>query len=243
MNQIIQAKNISYSYNKKTDVLSGVSFIVDEKDFIGLIGPNGGGKSTLLKIILGLLTPDKGSIKVFGKNPADARNRIGYVPQYSQIDLNYPISVWEVVISGLLGRKTIGSRFNEKDNAKTTEALEKMKLFNLKDKPIGELSGGQRQRVLLSRALVRNPELLLLDEPTNNVDQESGSDLYKLLNELNSNVTVMIVSHDVGTISKYINKVFCLNKKMICNKADKVTGDCFTSDFKHMHHKSECIVT
>jgi len=243
MNVIIQGKNISYSYNKIADVLSDISFNVNEKDFIGLIGPNGGGKSTLLKIILGLLIPDKGSIRIFGKKPKYVRDKIGYVPQYSQIDLNYPISVWEIVISGLLGRKKIGSRFNEKDKAKTFKILEKMKLLDLMETPVGQLSGGQRQRVLVARALVRNPKLLLLDEPTNNVDQESGSDLYKLLHNLNKNIAIMIVSHDVSTVSKYVNKIFCLNIEMVCHSADKITGKCHISDFKHIHHKNKCIVT
>ena len=242
MNPIIQVKHIYYSYNKKTDVLSDISFIVNEKDFIGLIGPNGGGKSTLLKIILGLLNPDKGTIHVFNKKPKYARNKIGYVPQYSQIDLNYPISVWEIVISGLLGRKTIGSRFNERDKAKVSRILKQMNLKDLEQSPIGELSGGQRQRVLVARALVRSPKLLLLDEPTNNIDQESGSNLYKLLHELNKDITVIIVSHDIAAVSKYVNKIFCLNKKIICNKADKITDNCFNTDFKHVHHKKDCII-
>ncbi len=243
MNSVIEGQNISYSYNKKVDVLSDINFNVNEKDFIGLIGPNGGGKSTLLKIILGLLIPDKGTIKVFNKKPKYARDKIGYVPQYSRIDLNYPISVWEIVISGLLGRKTIGSHFNKKDKAKVSEILETLNLNDLKEKSVGELSGGQRQRVLVARALVRNPKLLLLDEPTNNVDRESGSDLYKLLHRLNKDMTIIIVSHDIGTVSKFVNKIFCLNKKMVCNKANKITGECFSSDFKHVNHKTECIIT
>ncbi len=243
MKKVIQGKKISYSYNKKYDVLSEINFIVNEKDFIGLIGPNGGGKSTLLKIILGLLTPNKGSIKVFGQKPKKSRDKIGYVPQYSQIDLNYPISVFEIVISGLLGRKKIGSRFNEKDKVKTLKILERMQLLDLMDTPIGELSGGQRQRVLVARALVRNPKLLLLDEPTNNIDQKSGINLYEHLNELNNDITVIIVSHDISTVTKYVNKIFCLNQKMVCNKADKITDNCFTTGLKHVHHKNECIVT
>jgi len=243
MDLVIQGQNISYSYNRIIDVLLDISFDVYEKDFVALIGPNGGGKSTLLKIILGLLIPDKGTIHVFGKKPKYTRNKVGYVPQYSQIDLNYPISVWEIVISGLLGRKSIGSHFNEKDRDKTSKILEKMDLTDLKETPVGELSGGQRQRVLVARALVRNPKLLLLDEPTNNIDPESGSNLYKFLHELNKDMTIIIVSHDIGTVSKYVNNVFCLNKTIVCNKADKITGECFASDFKHVHHKNDCIVT
>lgn len=242
MSQIVSAENISYSYNKKTNVLEDVSFQIENNDFIGLIGPNGGGKSTMLKIILGLIKSDKGNLTVFGKEPRKANDKIGYVPQYASIDLNYPITVFEVVMSGLLGKKTVGSRFQSQEKQRAEEVLAKMKLNDLKDQVIGDLSGGQRQRVLLSRALVRDPELLLLDEPTNNVDQESGSDLYQLLKELNKKIAIVIVSHDFSMISKYINKVFCLNKKMICNDADKITGDCGLSDFKHVHHGGDCII-
>jgi len=243
MKTVIEGEGISFSYNKNMDVLSDICFDVSEQDFVGLIGPNGGGKSTLLKIIVGLLTPDKGEIKVFGGTPESARNKIGYVPQYSQIDLDYPISVWEIVISGLLGRKSLGSGYNDRDRKKTMDVLEEMKLVDLKDVAVGELSGGQRQRVLLSRALVRSPKLLLLDEPRNNVDRESGNDLYKLLHKLNKEITVFIVSHDIGTVSKYVNKLFCLNKTMVCNKAKLVGADCCGKDLKHVIHKDDCNLT
>jgi zinc transport system ATP-binding protein len=242
MKTIIAAQNITYSYNKKSDVLEDVSFMVAQNDFIGLIGPNGGGKSTLLKIILGLIKSDQGNMKVFGQAPSKARDRIGYVPQYSRIDLDYPITVKEVVRSGLLGRKRIGSRFSAEESRKVQDILDGMKLSDLRDRSIGDLSGGQRQRVLLARALVREPELLLLDEPTNNVDQESGNDLYELLAVLNRKMTIIIVSHDFSTVSKYVNKIFCLNKKIICNDADKITGECSADDFKHIHHGKDCII-
>lgn len=244
MKTIISAEKITYSYlhNNKANVLSDISFQVYEKDFIGLIGPNGGGKSTLLKIILGLLTPDKGKIHVFEKRPEKARHEIGYVPQYSQIDLNYPISVQEVVASGLLGKKRIGSRFTDREKKSVLDILEKMKLSDLRERAIGELSGGQRQRVLLARALVRDPKLLLLDEPTNNVDKESGDDLYELLNELNKEITIIIVSHDIGVVSKHVNRIFCLNKEIVCNKAEKITEECSYSQFRHVHHDKDCII-
>ena len=242
MESVIFAENIHYSYNKKADVLKNVSFVAESDDFIGLIGPNGGGKSTLLKIILGLLKPDRGSIKVFGQEPRKARNSIGYVPQYSRIDLDYPISVKEVVMSGLLGRKLIGSRFSGEEREKAERALEGMKLGDLRDRAIGDLSGGQRQRALLARALVRSPELLLLDEPTNNVDQESGNDLYAMLGALNENMTIIIVSHDFSAVSKYVNRIFCLNGEIICHEADEVTGECGASAFKHVHHGDNCTI-
>lgn len=240
--KIIEAKNINYSYNKQTNALANVSFEVNKRDFISLIGPNGGGKSTLLKIILGLIKPDKGDIVVFNKDPKEVRDMVGYVPQYSQIDLNYPITVWEVILSGLLGRKKIWQTFNKLDKKKAYEALKAMNLVNLKDRVIGELSGGQRQRVFLARALIREPKLLLLDEPTNNVDKQSGDDLYKLLGVLNKAISIIIVSHDISAVSKYVNKVFCLNKNIVCNQADKITGKCSSSDFKHVYHDESCII-
>jgi zinc transport system ATP-binding protein len=241
MESVIFAENINYSYNKNTNVLENIGFEVQRNDFIGLIGPNGGGKSSLLKIVLGLINPDQGKIMVFGDNPKKSRDRIGYVPQYSRIDLDYPITVQEVVMSGLLGRKIIGSFFSEEEKEKTGQALEIMKLSNLKNRAIGDLSGGQRQRVLLARALVRDPELLLLDEPTNNVDQEGGNDLYELLSVLNKRMTIIIVSHDFSAVSKYVNRIFCLNKKIICHKAHEIT-ECGSSAFKHVVHSENCII-
>lgn len=243
MEVIIKASQLNYSYNSKSNVLENINFEVYKNDFVALIGPNGGGKSTLLKIILGLFSPDSGDIKVFGKMPQNIRDNIAYVPQYSQLDLDYPISVFEVVSSALLGRKRIASRFSRQEKASVKKTLEDMKLSDLADRAIGELSGGQRQRVLLARALVRHPQLLILDEPTNNVDLASGSDLYELLHHLNQQgMSIIVVSHDVSVVSKYVNRVFCLNKKMICNKADKITGHCDFDDFLHVHHSQECII-
>ncbi|MFH1790028.1 MAG: ABC transporter ATP-binding protein [bacterium] len=242
---IITAQNISCSYNQAVDVLEDVSFNVQENDFIGLIGPNGGGKSTLLKLILGLIKPRQGTINVFGKEPASARDKIGYVPQYSRIDLDYPINVFDATISGLLGKKKLGSRYSKSEKDKAREVLREFELLNLRSRTIGELSGGQRQRVLIARALVRQPQLLLLDEPTSNVDIESGSNLYDLLNKLNKKMTIIIASHDIGAISRHINKIFCLNRRISCNHAQTISDQngIDSNRMKKIYHEAGCPIS
>jgi len=242
MKTIIEADKINFFYNKNSSVLTDVSFLVFENDFVGLIGPNGGGKSTLLKIILGLLDPGSGIIEVFGKKGKDVRYKIGYVPQYSKIDLDYPISALEVVMSGFLGNKKLGNKFSKAEKDKAAQILQDLKLFSLKDMPIGELSGGQRQRIMIARALVREPKLLLLDEPTNNVDAESGRDFYEFLHELNDQMAIIVVSHDVDIISRYVKRIFCLNNKMVCNDAVDITQWENSDKIKKIHHHAECVV-
>ena len=215
---IIEVKDLSFSYSQEDiDILKDINFTLQERDFLGLIGPNGGGKSTLIKIILGLLKVEKGSVKVFGKSPEEARVDIGYVPQYINIDLDYPISVWEAVLMGRLGYKKFWQRYNEEDKKITEKYLKILDLWEHRNKAIGDLSGGQRQRVLISRALVREPKLLLLDEPTNNIDPKTGKSFYDLLAELNKKITIIIVSHDIVAVSSYITKVFALNRNIICH--------------------------
>lgn len=242
MTTIINATGICFSYNGQDNVLSNIDFEVYEDDYIGLIGPNGGGKSTLLKLILGLLQPNQGKITVFGLSPNKARNKIGYVPQYSKIDLDYPISAWDVVMSGLLGKKKLGSSFKQKENNKTQKVLEDLNLLHLKDRAIGELSGGQRQRIMIARALVREPKLLLLDEPTNNVDGKSGRDLYDLLHKLNSNIAIITVSHDVDVISRYVKRIFCLNNRIVCNDAADIVSCEVGEDINKISHSQKCII-
>ncbi len=239
---VISVRDLSFSYNKKTTVLKDVSFEIEKNDFVGIIGPNGGGKSTLLKILLGLLRPNKGKVLIFGNDPDSARDKIGYVPQYNKIDLDYPITVKEVLLSGFLGRKKIGSRFSNSEKQRALNILEELKLNNLKNKIIGQLSGGQRQRVFIARALVRQPKLLLLDEPTNSVDKASGRDLYDLLHELNKNMTIIIVSHDLGIISKHVNKIFCLNRKIVCNEANQITQKNSGQKMRKVYHDENCII-
>ncbi len=240
MDKIIEANKINFSYNRQNKVLTDVSFEIFKNDFVGLIGPNGGGKSTLLKIILGLLVPDSGMVKVLGKKSETARGNIGYVPQYSKIDLDYPISVTQVVMSGFLGNKKLGTKFSREEKNKAKQVLRELKLSKLACRTIGELSGGQRQRVMIARALVREPKLLLLDEPTNNVDEASGRDLYELLRELNKKMAIIVVSHDVDVISRHVNKIFCLNNKIICNNAIDLTDDSESGSMKKIYHLHKC---
>jgi zinc transport system ATP-binding protein len=242
MNTVIEASGVNFSYDHINRVLTDVSFEVYEHDFVGLIGPNGGGKSTLFKIILGLLKPDSGTLKVFDKESCKARDRIGYVPQYSNIDLNYPISAWEVVLSGLLGKKRMGSTYSKADKEAARKTLEDLTLLQFKDRAIGELSGGQRQRIMIARALVRDPKILLLDEPTNSVDEDSGRDLYELLHVLNKKMAIVIVSHDVDTISSSVKRIFCLNNSLICNCADDIATEDTGDGRKIIHHSDHCII-
>lgn len=242
MKTIIKANNINFSYNKKAQVLSDVSFEVYENDFIGLVGPNGGGKSTLLKIILGLLSPDSGEMIVFDASIKKTRDQIGYVPQHSKIDLDYPISVWDVIMSGFLGKKKLGSFFTQDEKDRASKVLKDLNLTHLKERAIGELSGGQRQRVMIARALVRDPKLLLLDEPMNGVDEESGYDLYNLLSVLNSKMAIIIVSHDTDMTSRYIKRTFCLDNKLICNKSIDLVDGKQEGNMIKIIHSQKCTI-
>lgn len=239
---IIHAENIRFSYSENVPVLDDVDLDVSEKDYVGIIGPNGGGKSTLFKIILGILEPDSGTIEVFGTSPARARTRIGYVPQYSRFDPGYPISVREVVESGLLGNKKLGSRIDEDERERARAVLDDLKVLHLKDRGIGELSGGQRQRILIARALVRDPELLLLDEPTNSVDEESGRDLYELLHSLNERMAIITVSHDIDMISRHVKRICCLNRKIVCHDAAAITDSDTGEAVRRVLHGETCVI-
>jgi len=242
MDEVIRAKNISFKYNQQAHVLSDINFSIFQNDFVGVIGPNGGGKSTLLKIILGLLKPDTGSIEVLNMKPVKARIHIGYVPQHSQIDLNYPISVLDVVLSGFLGNKKIGTKYSKEEKDLAFKIIKDFKLEKLVNRSIGHLSGGQRQRVMIARALVTNPKILILDEPTNNIDEEGGRDLYELLHDLNKSMTIITVSHDVDVISKYVNKIFCLNNRVICHSANEITNENEETKMKKVFHQHGCII-
>ncbi len=230
--KIITIKNLSFAYQRENKILENINLEVFGNDFLGIIGPNGGGKTTLLKIILGLLKADKGDVIVFNKKPKEARDLIGYVPQFLEIDLDCPVSVLDIVLIGILNRKKIFQKYNNKDFKLAKEALDFVDLWDLKNKQIGELSGGQRQRVYIARALIRKPKLLILDEPTASIDEKSEREFWELLKEINKNSAIIIVSHDIGVIFKNVNKIACLNKQLYCHDANEITQDILDKTYK-----------
>jgi zinc transport system ATP-binding protein len=216
---LIEINNLDLSYQKNL-VLSNISLRVYEHDFIGIIGPNGGGKTSLLKAILGQLKPRKGSIKYFFD-----KREIGYLPQGSLVDESFPISVKEVVASGLehglkSGKETSGNR-----KKKIKQALEAVGIETLHSRAIGELSGGEQQRTMLARAIISSPRLLILDEPDTHVDNQFELELYALLKELNRNITILLVSHDIGIISPYIKTIACVNRDLHYHSSNEITEE------------------
>ena len=213
---IVDIKKVFFYYNR-IPVLEDVSISIKQNDFLAIIGPNGGGKTTLLKIILGLLKPDRGEIKVFGTIPEERRRLIGYLPQRSLFDLNFPINVFDVVIMGRY--RGLAKMYSKEDKEAAADALNTVGMFEFKNRHISMLSGGQLQRVLIARAIVREPRLLLLDEPMAGVDPEMQKSFYRLLSELNKKMTIVFVTHDISAISVYVNKVACLNRKLFYHGA------------------------
>ncbi|MDD3819367.1 MAG: ABC transporter ATP-binding protein [Actinomycetota bacterium] len=208
---IVDFQNVFFSYGERT-VLENVSFSVRKNDFIALIGPNGGGKTTVLKLILGLLKPERGTVSVFGKKPEEGRKFTGYMPQSAFFDLSFPASVFDVVIMGRYHGPV--KKYGESDKKAVLNALSTVGMIEYRNHHISMLSGGQLQRVLIARAIVREPELLLLDEPMSSVDPATQESIYELFHELNKKMAIIFVTHDIGAISSYIDRVFCLNQKL-----------------------------
>ncbi len=224
MKQLLEIRNLSAGYDSQV-VLSGVNLIINDLDFVGVIGPNGGGKTTLLKTILGLLPPLSGEI-IFDKSMfADSSRRIGYLPQITNIDRKFPISVFDVVRSGLMSRKHLIGKFTNEENERAKHLLSEMGIHEIRNKAIGELSGGQIQRTLLCRALVNDPKLLILDEPSTYVDNRFEKELYEKLRTLNSNLAILLVSHDLGTISTYVKSFACVNRTLHYHDGNQLTPE------------------
>jgi zinc transport system ATP-binding protein len=206
-------------------ILEDINLSVRSGNFIGLIGPNGDGKTTLLKVLLGLIQPTRGDVRIFGQNVRAGRTHIGYVPQMVEFDHEFPISVWEVVCTGWINKRRLLSPYTAEDNDIAVEALRQVEMLDLYQQPISQLSSGQRQRVYIARALAVEPRLLLLDEPLANVDIQASANIYDLLAKLNEHITILMVSHDIGVISSYVKTVGCLNYSLYYHGEKQVTAE------------------
>ncbi len=214
MTEVIKLSGITAGYRKSNPVIQDIDLKVPEFDFLAIIGPNGGGKTTLLKVILGLLTPLKGKALVLGRSPEKARSEIGYVPQVIP-DKSFPITVIDVVLMGRLRNSKLFSRFSDHDRELAEISLNRLGIADLAGIGMNSLSGGQKQRVLIARALAGDPEILLLDEPAASVDQNTQESFFNLLAELNSRMTIVLVTHDVGAVSAHIKNIACINRTLV----------------------------
>jgi len=223
-NEIIHLAGVWVHYGE-VPVLESINLSIKQQDFLGIIGPNGGGKTTLLKVLLGLVKPSRGTVWVLGGSPEQTRKFVGYVPQHTLFDPEFPIHVWEVVLMGRLGRASRFRSYTAEDRRIATEVLRFVEMHDLREQPLTKLSGGQKQRVLIARALAAEPKLLLLDEPTANIDQQMQSNIYELLRELNEKIPIVLVSHDIGIVSKHVNKIACLNRRLFYHNSKEITED------------------
>jgi zinc transport system ATP-binding protein len=221
---IVEINNVCFAYNGQT-VLEDVSLDIRQADFIAMIGPNGGGKTTLLKLILGLLKPAEGSIRVLGDTTEKASHHIGYVPQEVHINRSFPITAMDIVLMGKLEPNKRWAKSSAQDRQEALNALQRMESEPLANRKVGELSGGQRQRVFIARALVSQPRLLLLDEPTASIDAKGQAEFYHLLKTLNKDIPILVVSHDLVAISTYVKSVACVNKRLHYHNQAEITGE------------------
>ena len=238
--------HVDFSYDG-APVLQDASMRVARADFVGVVGPNGGGKTTLLRLLLGLLRPNRGTVQVLGQAPAAARHRVGYVAQSSRHDLLFPITVAEVVLTGRLGTGPLVGPYRAQDRRLALEALDRVGLADLARRRFGALSGGQQQRALIARALASDAELLMLDEPTTSLDAAAEASLYALLEELNRDLTIILVTHDAAFVARCIRTVFCVNRKVVrhaISDLDETDGALlkvmYGADVRLVRHDTDC---
>lgn len=221
-----------WAYYDGEPVLEGINLSIYRNDFLGVIGPNGGGKTTLLKVILGLVAPKHGIVSVLGKSPEKSRNKIGYVPQSNLFDRDFPINVWDVVLMGCYGNIGLLGRYHSEDKEAALKALEAVGGMALKDRQVGKLSGGEQQRIFIARALVAKPKLLLLDEPTASVDSAMQTEFYELLENLKKQMAIVLVSHDISAISIYVDKIACLNRQLYYHGSKEIGPEILEATYK-----------
>ncbi|MEG1838751.1 MAG: metal ABC transporter ATP-binding protein [Bacteroidaceae bacterium] len=212
-NKLIEISHLSAKYDSKM-VLKDINLTVYNRDFLGIIGPNGGGKTTLIKLILGLISPAEGNIRFYKDGQEMQEIKMGYLPQYSSIDKKFPISVREVVLSGLSRQKSLINSFSKQQHEQVAEVIHRMGLEGLEKRAIGQLSGGQLQRALLGRAIVSNPDVVILDEPNTYIDKRFEAKLYQQLEEINKERAIILVSHDIGTVLQNVKTIACVNESL-----------------------------
>ena len=221
----IEISHLSFSYGTH-QVLDDITLSVRAGDYYLIIGPNGGGKTTLIRLILGILQPDFGSVSIFGKSVSEGKKSIGYVPQYHTCDFSVPMTVKNFVRMGCLSEKNgPWRRYSSEDERCVSAVLEKTALCHVRDRLVSELSGGERQRVIVARALVSKPEILLLDEPTVYIDAPSEQQFHSLLADLSQSVTIVLITHNIGVISSHVTKIACLNRRLYTHENGKITSD------------------
>lgn len=235
-------RDLSFAYNR-TPILEEVNLRIEALDSLCIVGPNGGGKTTLLKLILGLLEPDRGQVLVRGRQPAEMRLHLGYVPQYSHYDPLFPVTVLDVVLMGRLGR-SFCSFYRATARRAARESLALVGLGHLENRLFSAISGGQRQRVLIARALACEAEILLLDEPTANIDMETENQLFNLLRELNRTRTIVVVTHDVGFASSFFKRIACVNRRVATHPVAELDGrmiqELYGGDVALIRHDHHC---
>ncbi len=213
----VEVKNLYFKYDKEW-VLEDINFELEDKKFMAIIGPNGGGKTTLLKLLLGFLTPTKGEIKIYNKPPKENREIIGYVPQHTNFSLDLPITVFDIVLQGRLKKGKFF--YSQEDKEKAKEILKSLNIYELKDKKIKDLSGGQRQKVLIARALVSEPKILMMDEPTSAIDPRGQKEILDMIE--NFNITRIVVSHDIKILLRNVDKIAYIHKKAVIHEGPKL---------------------
>ncbi len=230
-NEVVKLENVWADYHG-TLALEDINLTIEHNDFLGIIGPNGGGKTTLLKIVLGLLEPSRGRVSVMSKRPRSARGAIGYVPQHSMFDREFPISVWEVALMGRHTHTGLLRRFSAEDRDVARRALDTVGMLERSERQMGKLSGGEQQRVLIARALSSEPELLLLDEPTASVDATMQTQFYDLLDELKQRMAIVLVSHDISALSVHVDKIACLNRQLFHHGSPEIESGVLEATYK-----------
>lgn len=227
---LIQIESLSAAYESRT-VLHDVNLCIYEKDFLGIIGPNGGGKTTLIKTILGLLKPSAGKINFYNNNQPVNNISMGYLPQYNSIDHKFPISVEEVILSGLSSKKSLIGPFTNEHHDRVRQVVARMGLEGLEQRAIGQLSGGQLQRALLGRAIASDPQVVILDEPSTYIDKQFEARLYELLSEINHECAIILVSHDIGTVLQNVKSIACVNETLDYHPDTGVTPEWLERNF------------